>query len=252
MGIDQRWILAVIAVIAGFVIGSILAIAARRALGAPTRRNAMRAIAVPAGTFLFWISVIAGAVTAIGFSSPDTLKPIPSDVLAWLPRVLAAGLILLAGYAGGGALAAAVATASQRAIGHRPAGLERALRWGTLAAAIVLALGNIGVQTTLLNILVAGAVGTAGLTFALLAATGGKTVASSIAAGRTLRTELKVGAHLKTESLDGHITAIRPAVIHLDQGNGRTTVIPTAKLLDHPFDIANPTPEAHHKEPTTT
>jgi len=237
MGIDQRWILAIAAIAAGFALGSLLAVITRRTLGAPGRRNAIKAIAAPTGTFLFWLSIIAGLVTAIGFSSPETLRPIPSDILAWLPRVLAAGLIVLAGYAGGGALSAAIATASQRAIGHRPAGLERALRWGILATAIVLALGNIGVQTTLLHILVAGTIGTAGLTLALIAAAGARTVGSCIAAGRALRPELVVGRHLTINDIDGIITKVRPAVIHIDQGNGKTTVIPTASLLEGNFDI---------------
>jgi MFS family permease len=237
MDIDERWILAIAAVIAGFLLGSLLAVIARRALGAPGRRNALKAIATPTGTFFFWLTVIAGLVTAIGFSSPETLRPIPSDVLAWLPRVLAAGLIILAGYAGGGALSAAIATASQRAIGHRPAGLERALRWGILTTAVVVALGNIGVQTTLLQILVAGIIGTIGLTLALVAVSGGRTVASCIAASRALRPELIVGRHLTTNNLEGTITAVRPAVIHVDRGNGRTAVIPTAKLLEDEFEI---------------
>ncbi|MGB5759719.1 MAG: hypothetical protein WBM50_22580 [Acidimicrobiales bacterium] len=237
MGIDQRWILAIGAVLAGFALGSLLAVVARRALGAHGRRNALKAIAAPTGAFLFWLSVIAGVVTAIGFSSPETLSPIPSEVLAWLPRVLAAGLIILAGYAGGGAVSAAVATASQRAIGHRPAGLERALRLGILATAIVLALANIGVQTTLLQILVAGVIGTIGLTLALVAASGGRTVASCIAAGRALRTELVVGRHLAIDDIDGVITAVRPAVIHIDLGEGRTAVVPTSALLEQQFEI---------------
>ncbi len=248
MGIDQRWILAIGAVVAGFAIGTLLALVARRWLGAPQRRNALRAIAVPTGTFFFWLSMAAGIVTAIGFSSPETLRPIPSDVLAWLPRVLAAGLIILAGYAGGGALSAAVATASQRAIGHRPAGLERALRWGILATAVVLALGNIGVQTTLLQILVAGVVGGIGLTFALLAGAGGRAVASSIAAGRALRPELTIGTRLRTADVDGVITDVRPAVIHVDRGDGTTAVIPIATLLEAPFDIRPAGPAATSSE----
>lgn len=245
MTFDERWLYAAIAVVAGFVVGAILATLARRVLGAETRRAALRAIAGPTGTFLFWLSAVTGIVTAIGFTSPETLRPIPSDVLAWLPRALAAGLIVLAGYAGGGALSAAVGSAVHRATKRRPVGLERALRWSVMAAAIVLALGNLGVQTTSLQILIAGAVFTVGLSLALLAGLGGREVAANIASGRTLRSELRVGDRLQMEGLDGTITALRPAVAVVDTedtpragGSGATqTIVPLALLLRQPFRL---------------
>ncbi len=237
MTIDQRWFLAASVVVAGFVVGAILAATARRVLGASSRRAALQGIATPTGTFLFWLSVVAGVITAIAFTSPDTLRPIPSDILSWLPRVLVAGLILLAGLAGGGALSAAIAAAAQRAIGHRPAGLEHGLRWAITAAAVVLALGNLGVQTTLLQILVAGVVGSVGLALALLAGLGGHTVAASVAAGRTLRPELDVGAHLTVGDVSGEIVAVRPAVVIVADGEDGRFVVPLVRLMEEPFRI---------------
>lgn len=186
---------------------------------------------------MFWLAAVTGVVTAIGFASPATLEPIPADILAWLPRALAAGLILLAGYAGGGALSAAIGATVQRATRQRSVALERTLRYGVMAAAIVLALGNLGVETTSLQILIAATAGSIGLTFALISALGGHRVATNIAAGRTLRAELAVGDRIHVDDIDGTIAALRPAVAIVETGHGATTVVPLALLLERPFRI---------------
>ena len=235
MNIDHRWIYAAFAIVAGFVVGAGLAWLSRRVLNRGNRA-ALRAIAAPTATFLFWLSVTTGIVTAIGFTSPDTLEPIPAEVLAWLPRALAGGLILLVGYAAGGAISAAVAAGAQRAIGHRPAALERGLRWGIMSAATVLALGNLGVKTTSLQILIAGVIFAIGLAGALIAGLGGQAVAANVAGGRALANELHIGDTLTTRSHTGTIVRFRPAVCVLDN-DGVTTLIPYSLLLAEPFDI---------------
>lgn len=236
MTVDQQWISAGVAVVAGFLAGAVLAAIARRTFGDSKRRAALRAISSPMATFLFWLAAITGIVTAVGFTSPETLEPIPADVLAWMPRVLVAGLILLAGYAAGGAISAAVGTAAQRAIGHRPGGLEQAIRLGVLSAAVILALGNLGVETTSLQIIIAGFVFSIGLAFALLAGLGGREIAGHVAVGRTLRTEIQVGDHVSGPGFAGKITDLRPTVVILESGSGRT-VVAYSSLLAAPFEI---------------
>lgn len=249
MTFDQRWVYAIAAVIAGFVVGAVLAGLARRLLNSPNRRPALHAIAGPTATFLFWLAAVTGVVTAIGFTSPDTLSPIPADILAWLPRALVAGLILLAGYSGGGAISATIAATVERATERRPAGLERTIRYGIMVAAVVLALGNLGVQTTSLHILIAAIAGSIGLAFALIAALGGQHVAANIASGRALRTELNVGDHIRTGDITGTITALRPTVAIINTAKDVTTVVPLARLLDEPFHITTAT--AAEKTETT-
>lgn len=206
------------------------------------RRAALQAIAGPTSTFLFWLAAITGIVTAIGFTSPDTLEPIPADILAWLPKALAAGLILLAGYAGGGAISAAVSATVHRAPRQRPAALERTVRYSIMAAAIVLALGNLGVETTSLQILIAATASSIGLAFALIAALGGRHVAANIASGRTLRNELDIGDRIQLDNISGTITNLRPAVAIIETDNGGTTILPLGLLLEQPFQITKPSP----------
>lgn len=241
MTIDHRWIYATAALATGFLVGAVLANVARRVLGDPARRGSIQAVARPTSTFLFWLSVATGVVTGIGFTSPQTLEPIPSDILAWLPRALAAGLIILAGYAGGVTISAAIAATVERAVGQRPAMVERAIRIGVMAAAIVLALGNLGVETTSLQILIAGVVFSLGLTLALVAGLGGQRVANNVASGRALARDLALGDRLRIGEIEGTVAVIRPTVLLLDTGDA-TTVVPFSMLLEQPFKILRATP----------
>ena len=243
MDIDPQWIAAAASIAAGFIIGAILAALARRLLGNPNRRAAFHTIAAPTSTFVFWLAAVTGIVTAIGFTSPDTLDPIPADILAWLPRALAAGLILLAGYAGGGALSAAVGATVQRATRQRSVSVERTIRYGVMTAAVVLALGNVGVETTSLQILIAAVASSVALAFALIAALGGRNVATNIAAGRALRDEIKVGDRIHLDDVSGTVTALRPAVAIIETEPGTATVVPFALMLERPFGVTRPRAE---------
>ena len=105
--------------------------------------------------------------------SPETLSPLPRQILNWLPNVIAAGLVVLGGYAVAAAASRSVARAFERATGNRSRLAERTLRTVIIAGAAILALGQLGVETTILIVLTAGVVLAAALTAGLLAGLGG-------------------------------------------------------------------------------
>lgn len=240
MSFDEPWFYAAVAAASGVLLGVLLAALARKVLGSPNRRAAVRAIANPTAVFLFWIAVAAGLVVALSATSPETLKPVPADILGWLPRALVAGLLILAGYAGGAVLASALGSAARRATAQSAAGLEKVIRWGVLSAAVVLALGNLGIQTTALQILVAGLVFTIGLSASLVAGLGGREVAANVAAARLFRTDIEVGKHIRFGDVAGTIVKIRPAslLVQSDDQPEVTTVIPAGLLLNSTFDLS--------------
>lgn len=103
---DERWIWGGIAIGLGLVVGAMAGWLIRRWLSNERRRPALQAVASPASLFVFWLSLATGVLFAIAAINPETLRPIPRNLIDWLPNVLAAGLILLAGFAAG--LAASV------------------------------------------------------------------------------------------------------------------------------------------------
>ncbi len=235
--VDNNWIIAVAAVAAGITLGAVAGWLARRWLSNARRRPAVRAVAVPASIFLFWLAVATGILFAVGSTSPDSLRPIPRNIIDWIPNVLVAGLLILAGSAAGIGFATTVGRALNRATGRSNPGVERLIRWTVLGGAIVLALGQLGVQTTILVVLIAGLVAAVGLTFALLAGLGGREVAGHIAASRTLRSELVPGHRIVAAGVAGTIVVLNATTLVIATDDGRRMLIPYALLLSAPFEV---------------
>lgn len=240
---NDTWWWAAAFIATGLAAGTIAAITARRVLDRPSRRSAVRQAARPVSAFLFWILVAAGLVAAVASASPDTLEPIPSDLLAWLPRLGVAGLILIGGYVIATAVATGVARTAARATGSSQPFLEAATRMAVLAAAIVLALTQLGIDTTILNILVAAVA--FGVTFALggIAIIGGRDTARSVAAGKTISEHLELGDRITIAEHTGTLEQLTAthAVIATDAGNA--VIIALASTTSRDVVIHRSAPE---------
>ncbi|MBA3267968.1 MAG: hypothetical protein H0T70_06890 [Acidimicrobiia bacterium] len=235
--IDEGWAWATVAVVAGLVIGAVAGVVTRRVLSREGRRPALREASRPASLFVFWLAAAAGIVLAVGVSSPETLRPIPRDILDWLPNVAVAGVFLIGGYVVAMTLSLAVGRAVQRVAGVRQQSIERLVLSAVLVGAVILALGQIGVDTTILNILIAGAwfgmtAATAGLTVV-----GGQRVASHVAAGRALRSRLQPGTRISAGELSGSVVEVHTVHVLIEDQSGVSRLIPYARLIDEVITI---------------
>lgn len=240
---NETWIGAGGSVVGGLVAGALLASATRRILRAPGRRPEVRELAGPTATFLFWLSVATGVVFAVAVVEPRTIEDVPADVLAYVPRVFAAGLILLAGRAVAVVCAAATGRAVARALGRPSGQVVAVVRVGVNLAAVVLALSQLGVDTTILVVLAGGLAVSFSLAFALLVGLGGSNVAREIAAGRYLRRFVSPGATLRSSGLSGSVVALHPLTIEVLTDDGRRLHVPHSRLLGDVLevDIGQPT-----------
>ena len=231
--IDETWVIALAAIGTGLVVGAAAGAVVRRVLSRESRREAVREVASPASVFVFWLATSTGVVVAIAATNPETLKPIPSDILRWLPNVLAAGLILLAGYAVSVVVSGSLGRGFIQATGRRSRLAERTLRGAIVAGATILALGQLGVETTILVVLTAGTAAAVALTAGLLAGLGGRDVAASVAAARVLRSEVIEGRHVLIDGEPMQIVRLRAASLTLRSLTGdRTTILTYTRLLD--------------------
>ncbi len=237
----NEWWTAAVYVVAGVVVGAVLGALVRRFLGRSKRREALRQVARPTSALVFWLFVAAGLVAAVASTSPETLDPIPSDVLAWLPRVGVAGLILIAGYVLGTLAAAAVNRTAVRATGRRQPVAEAATRFAVIGAATVLALSQLGIDTTILNILVAAvAFGTA---FALagVAIAGGRHIARSVAAGKAVADLVEPGRRITLGGYTGPIVKITATHVVIALDDGSQAVLPLSESDHAPLLIHDTT-----------
>jgi hypothetical protein len=234
---NDTWIYAIVAVVGGVLAGVIAGAWVRRWLSRPERRHALAAVAGPTSVFVFWLATATGVLVALAASTPSTLRPIPREIIDWLPDVLAAGLVLLAGYAIAIGTSASIARGFEQATGTRSRLAERTLRGLIIAGSIVLALGQLGVETTILIVLTAGAVLAFALSAALLTGLGGRDVARSIAAGRVLQPKLRIG---QVHDIDGEslsVVELGAATVTFESDNGDRQIIAYALLLDRPIRL---------------
>jgi small-conductance mechanosensitive channel len=226
------WIWASGAIIVGLLSGVVGAALVHRIIlkgreDRPEINDAARATA----TFLFLFFVAVGVIVAIGFINPETLEPIPADVLRTSPRILAAGLILIAGRAMAFAVGGLVNGALEGSSGRVRAQITATVRLLIYAASIVLALSQLGVDTTILSIITAAVTfGLAGA-FALLVGLGGRTISGDLAAGRYLHRLVRVGDRIEYSTGSGRIVALHPASVELDPGDGSSVHIPHSVLM---------------------
>lgn len=234
----NRWIVAIVALAASLLLGEIAGRIIRASMSRSDRSSEIREMARPVSSFLFWASTALGVFVAVASTSRHAFEQIPDRMLTRLPDLLLAGLVLIAGYAVSIGLSAAVAQSAIRASGRRHRRLERAVRFTVLGASAALALSQLGVDTTVLSLAMAVVVGAPALAIALLTAFGGRQVASDIAAGKALRSHLKVGFHLATGDVEGVIMAVHPVAVEVESIDGRRVHVPLHCLLEAPYTVS--------------
>lgn len=237
---DEREIYALVALGIGLLVGVVGGLIARRALRGPSRRPELHRAANPAGAFVFWLALVAGAIVALGLLRPESLEPLPSRIITYLPSVLVAGLIVLAGYVGAAVVAGVVSRRLVRAGPGQSRHVSTALRAVILGVAIILALGELGVNTAILRILVAAVAFGAAAAAALLIGLGGREVARELAAGRYLHRLVAPGDEVKNGEISGRVVSIRPATVELETDGGDTVHVPHTVLLREPLRVKAP------------
>ena len=219
--------------IGGLVLGSIVAPITRKWMTSRPQ-EAIRESAKSAGSFVFGLSCALGLIGALGVASPDSLKPLPGDLAKFLPRAVVAGLLIIGGRIAAGIVITAVGRAMLRATGRQPKGLLRTVELAIIALVSLIAAGQLGIDTTILNILVAAIAFGSALAIALLIGTGGRDISSEIAAGRAIARYLAVGDRVTVGEIDGTIAAMQPTVVVVATANGSVAVRNTV-LHDGPL-----------------
>jgi hypothetical protein len=168
------------------------------------------------------------------------LKPLPGDLAKFLPRAVVAGLLVIGGRIVAGIVVTAVGRAMLRATGKQPKGLLRTIELAIIALVSLVAAGQLGIDTTILNILVAAIAFGSALALALLIGTGGRDISGEIAAGRAIGRYLAIGDLVTVGDISGVISAMQPTVVILTTADGplavRNTVLHEGPLA---FERAN-------------
>jgi small-conductance mechanosensitive channel len=176
------------------------------------------------GRLVFWIVFlffVAAAAEALQL-------PVATSGLArfsgYLPHVVAAAVILFAGLVGGNlARSAVVSAAATAGLGYGET-LGQATKLMVLLVAGIVAVDQLGVQSTLLiatlSILLGAVIGAVGLAFGL----GARTAVANIIAAHHVVQLYRVGQHVRIGDVQGEIVEFRSIGVLIDSPEGRVFV----------------------------
>jgi small-conductance mechanosensitive channel len=194
------------------------------------RAGLERSLSRVVGTLVRVGGSIAVVLAALAVSGLDVLQGTLDEALLFLPRVVAALALVLAGLVLGGWARERVDRIAFQMDLRGPLG---AVAQGAVVAIfLVTALGQLGVPTGLLTVLAAVVLGGATLTVALAFGLGGREVARAVSAGRYVAAAFRVGDVVEVAGHTGEVVALEPAWTTLRTDDGRILRVPNQLFLE--------------------
>ena len=193
-------------------------------------------VAVTAAAVRLTLSVVAvfAAFTLLGL---EPLSQSLNEALLFLPKLIAALAILLAGVVVAGLVRERVdRLASQMDF---PIPLGQLAQVGTLAIFAITAAAQVGVSTELLILVVGIVLAGVAAVFAIAFGLGGREMARALNAGRFVRSAFEVGETVQLGEWGGRILAIEADATVLGTDGGRVRV-PNHLLVESVVEIQEP------------
>lgn len=183
------------------------------------------------GRLLFWVLMLTFLLSAADVLGLRAVTQPIERLVAWLPNVIGAALLLLAGLVLGRLARGAVAS-SAAAAGLAPsAALGAAAQSAVVVVLAVLAAQQLGVETALLVTVIAVAAGAAALTMGAAFALGARPVVTHILAGHFLRESLPAGARVEVAGRSGTVERVGAVETRFRDEAGAWS-LPNARLLE--------------------
>lgn len=237
----MKWLIGCGVLVGALAVATFLSGLVRRLVNRPSNSEQLRSFTQPAGSLTFSLIGSAGLMGALGVVAPDALADLPKSLVAFLPRGLLFVLLLVMGGAIATLVSTAVGTSMLRATGKPQHQIVRLVKGSLTGVFAILAVSQLGVNTRIVDMLVAGLIFCAALSIALITALGSRAIAGEIAAGRYLKRILQVGDAVETDrNTVGTIQALHGASVMLKSDasafgqNSETTTfvhVPNTELL---------------------
>lgn len=234
------WIAVAIAIGGGLVVGIIASRVVAVMLGKPSRPKPLQDAAGPLSSLVMSFGLVAGLIIALGIIQPDAVVQLRTDAIGFIPKVLTAIIIVILANVLSSFVVAALATALARApinIQRQVSGVARGL---ILVMAILLAVGTLGVDTTVVNLGVAAVFFAVAASFTLLVGMGGREVASEVASTRAVRRLVGVGdviaVGMGDTAVKGKVVAVHPTALEVEE-DGEVVLVPSSRLLSETMQV---------------
>lgn len=227
----------VVARLARVSVEKLLGVSLRRLAKTPHLQSAVErsgaGSAVPwlASAFVYWIILLFFAAAAVERLELEVASDLVTRLAYYLPNVLLGLLLIFAGIVTGGMARTAIARAGATAgMAHAPV-LARAAEILIIFVGVVVGVDQVGIQSTLLmlvvTVMVAVVFGGVALAFGL----GSGTAVSNLISSRYVARTYRPGQTVSIEGVEGRILEITPTGVVLDSSAGRV-LVPARKFSE--------------------
>jgi hypothetical protein len=213
-------------------------------LGRAGLQRSLAGVAAAAVRLTLSVIVIFAAVMLLGL---EPLSQSLNDALIFLPKLIAALAILLAGVVVAGLVRDRVDRLTYQM--DFPIPLGQLAQVATLAIFAITAAAQMGVSTQLLVLVVGIVLAAVAAVFAIAFGLGGREMARALNAGRFVRAAFEIGETVQVGEWGGRILAIEPDATVLDTEKGRLRV-PNHVLAESVVQIQGPA-EGEDRAPTS-
>lgn len=188
------------------------------------RTGLRRSVPQVIGAATFWTIIVLTVAAAVEILGLPAVTSLVGRLAYYIPQVVAAVLIVFVGYLVGNLAFGAVSTAAASLHVAYASALGRAAQLAILLVAIVIAIGQVGIDSTflivMLTIILATTLGGAALAFGL----GCGTAVSNIIAAHYLTKAYRIGQKVRIAGMEGRIVEIAPISVVLQTADGRVFV----------------------------
>ncbi len=190
------------------------------------------------GQILYWLIFLTFLISAADALGLARVSETISDFVNYLPKVVGALLVLIVGMF----TARAVRSLTEAALGGINLGYETAI--GGLVYGIVLivvlslAIGQLEVETELLNQVISILLMAGAAAVALALGLGTREVAGNIVAGVYARDLYMPGSTIRVGDVEGTIIEVGSTSIVIDTGDGKTVTVPNKLLLEEKVETS--------------
>lgn len=187
-----------------------------------------------ASLVVFWaIILFAVLAAALGPLGLQGLSMTLNQIILYLPRLLAAILIIMFGTAAARVVEGLVQRGLSEAGVRRTGTLGSIVRFGVIFIAAILAASLLGIQPTILIVVAIIGLGAVALTASLALGLGLRQLSQNVAANRYISERIEEGDEIHLDGVSGTVEDIGYATTTLRGANGRIYIIPNSRFLEH-------------------
>ena len=181
---------------------------------------------------IYWVLLILFLVPALNTLQLVYISQLVGQFVSYLPNLLAAVALFLIGLAIARLLAASVTASARNANLEYASAVGAFVQYFLSLIVIILALAQMGVQTTILTNIFIVLIISLGLALALALGLGSRAVIANILAGAFAREHFPEGREIEVQGIKGKIVQVGAVGTSIDSG-GRQITVPNTVLMEN-------------------